>query len=632
MPGYECDRFVGLSAADIQELSCSICLNIFRDPVVSQCCRQTFYRDCITDWLQENTVCPYDRKTLNVNELHMPPRVFEAMFGKLEIKCQFSDNGCPSVVPLDQLSQHVDSCPYDASKCGKCFCEQTSGHDCIQALLALNRTTNNEIKTLNLKLESYMTRVLYAVNIPQPSTSAPVSIESILTTARSERFNAVIVGCDMKDDIRHKVLVIVAEELMNDIQLGKSTNWTENLVAIGTVYLITKREYPGLSPTHIQELSCSICLNIIRDPVVTPCCHQTFCRDCLIEWLKENTVCPYDRKTLNANELYKPRRVFEDILGKLKIKCKFSDNGCPSVVPLDQLPQHVNSCPYNAPKCESDYECDRFVGLSAADIQELSCSICLNIFRDPVVSQCCRQTFCRDCITDWLKGNTVCPYDRKKLTVNELHKPSRAFEAMFGKLEIKCQFSDNGCPSVVPLDQLPQHVKSCPYHASKVYTKSKTTRVFEAILGKFKIKCKFSDNGCPSVAPLDHLSQHVDSCPYDASKCGKCFCKQTSGHDCIQALLALNRTTNNEIKTLNKKLESYMPRVSYAVNIPQPRTSGPVSINCIVTINNDSIGYWNCICDYKEVVASYVTYNKGFWIKCKIGQLIFDIYKDYQQK
>ena len=102
-------------------------------------------------------------------------RAFEAILGKLKIKCQFSDNGCPSVVPLDQLPQHVDSCPYDASKCGKCFCEQTSGHDCIQALLALNRTANNEIKTLNLKLDSYMTRVLYAVNIPQPSTSVPVS-------------------------------------------------------------------------------------------------------------------------------------------------------------------------------------------------------------------------------------------------------------------------------------------------------------------------------------------------------------------------------------------------------------------------------------------------------------------------
>src|SRR6185437_9375356 len=102
-------------------------------------------------------------------------RVFEAILGKLKIKCQFCDNGCPSVVPLDQLSLHVDSCPYDASKCGKCFCEQTSGHDCIQALLALNRTANNEIKTLNQKLELYMTRVSNDVNIPQPRTNIPVS-------------------------------------------------------------------------------------------------------------------------------------------------------------------------------------------------------------------------------------------------------------------------------------------------------------------------------------------------------------------------------------------------------------------------------------------------------------------------
>ncbi|CAG2168333.1 unnamed protein product [Oppiella nova] len=73
----------------------------------------------------------------------------------------------------------------------------------------------------------------------------------------------------------------------------------------------------------------------------------------------------------------------------------------------------------------SGYDCNRFVGLSESDKDELSCGICLNIFRDPVVAQCCRQTFCTQCIRDWLKNNNECPFDRTPLTATELHKPPR---------------------------------------------------------------------------------------------------------------------------------------------------------------------------------------------------------------
>jgi hypothetical protein len=64
----------------------------------------------------------------------------------------------------------------------------------------------------------------------------------------------------------------------------------------------------------------------------------------------------------------------------------------------------------------SGYELSRFVDLSERDSEELTCSICHVIFRNPVVTDCCLQTFCEQCINEWLQINTTCPYDRKKLS------------------------------------------------------------------------------------------------------------------------------------------------------------------------------------------------------------------------
>jgi hypothetical protein len=74
MSGYELSRFVDLSRNDSEEYICSICQDIFRNPVVTNCCLQTFCEQCINDWLETNNTCPYDRKPLNKSQLSTAPR------------------------------------------------------------------------------------------------------------------------------------------------------------------------------------------------------------------------------------------------------------------------------------------------------------------------------------------------------------------------------------------------------------------------------------------------------------------------------------------------------------------------------------------------------------------------------
>jgi hypothetical protein len=73
----------------------------------------------------------------------------------------------------------------------------------------------------------------------------------------------------------------------------------------------------------------------------------------------------------------------------------------------------------------SGYEINRFVDLSQSDAEELTCSICQDIFRNPVVTKCCLQTFCEQCINDWLLTNNNCPFDRKPLERSHLSRSAR---------------------------------------------------------------------------------------------------------------------------------------------------------------------------------------------------------------
>ncbi|XP_054163770.1 E3 ubiquitin-protein ligase NRDP1-like [Oppia nitens] len=137
MPGYDINRFVNLSQTDRDELVCIICKDIMCSPLVAQCCQQAFCEECINRWLESNNTCPYDRKPLTINGLSLPMIAISNILAKLQITCEYKDNGCDQVIALDQLDKHVVDCKFSPKKCDKCQCivSQVSKHDCISQLL-----------------------------------------------------------------------------------------------------------------------------------------------------------------------------------------------------------------------------------------------------------------------------------------------------------------------------------------------------------------------------------------------------------------------------------------------------------------------------------------------------------------
>ena len=93
----------------------------------------------------------------------------------------------------------------------------------------------------------------------------------------------------------------------------------------------------------MDDLKCSICMDILEEPVQAPCEH-TFCKTCIQNWLDQgNRSCPVDRKVLSSDSLKPPTRITQQLLDKLTIRCKNHVDGCHLQCKLEytqQLIQH----------------------------------------------------------------------------------------------------------------------------------------------------------------------------------------------------------------------------------------------------------------------------------------------------
>jgi E3 ubiquitin-protein ligase NRDP1 len=107
-----------------------------------------------------------------------------------------------------------------------------------------------------------------------------------------------------------------------------------------------KSRFECLSSIH-DQLTCSICQGILFNPMVVPCCLQTYCSDCINEWLTRNSICPNDKSKINKSKLSKASLAMVNIINSLRLSCTYKQSGCEEVVELENLLLHLDSCDYN---------------------------------------------------------------------------------------------------------------------------------------------------------------------------------------------------------------------------------------------------------------------------------------------
>jgi N-acetylneuraminic acid mutarotase len=101
---------------------------------------------------------------------------------------------------------------------------------------------------------------------------------------------------------------------------------------------------------------CSICYNVLKEPMMCRNNEHVFCRDCITEHLTVNShTCPECNEDLTVETLRKARLV-SNYLSELKIKCDYSNRGCQEFIRLEELDSHVENCGFAPMKCSNE-EC-----------------------------------------------------------------------------------------------------------------------------------------------------------------------------------------------------------------------------------------------------------------------------------
>ena len=106
--------------------------------------------------------------------------------------------------------------------------------------------------------------------------------------------------------------------------------------------------------TEVNEsLTCSICRDVLEDPVQAPCEH-VFCRVCIEGWLVHETSCPEDRQRLGITDLRPLFRYMKNDLDRLQIRCRNRHHGCGTVSDLEFIGRHERDCAYERLKCPNE--------------------------------------------------------------------------------------------------------------------------------------------------------------------------------------------------------------------------------------------------------------------------------------
>ena len=106
------------------------------------------------------------------------------------------------------------------------------------------------------------------------------------------------------------------------------------------------------------------------------------------------------------------------------------------------------------------YDVSRFEGEVRED---LLCSICQEVPKDPRLCQNKDHVFCLAHISRHLQNSRTCPVCRDPLTPETLRHPTGFLKNYLDDLKIKCDHHDRGCPDVVRLEDLQRHVDQCGF-------------------------------------------------------------------------------------------------------------------------------------------------------------------------
>ena len=98
-----------------------------------------------------------------------------------------------------------------------------------------------------------------------------------------------------------------------------------------------------------RSYECAVCLMIFREPNLTSCCGNHFCRACIEPIIEAGNPCPLCKESSFSTMRNKG---LERELKQEKVWCSYKERGCQWSGELGKLDEHTNSdCPYVKVEC-----------------------------------------------------------------------------------------------------------------------------------------------------------------------------------------------------------------------------------------------------------------------------------------
>ena len=156
MPVFDKLRVVNVSEQELDELFCGICHQIFVNPVVLRCCRQTYCKSCIKKRLKEHNTCPNNRHVHMYQELCPPSRALLNNLDNLKVHCLYRRFGCKEELIKSEFERHLKYCPFNT--CETCRTRKVFGteHNCLQVL----KSTIDGLTQGNHRLSKDKTKII----------------------------------------------------------------------------------------------------------------------------------------------------------------------------------------------------------------------------------------------------------------------------------------------------------------------------------------------------------------------------------------------------------------------------------------------------------------------------------------
>jgi len=166
---------------------------------------------------------------------------------------------------------------------------------------------------------------------------------------------------------------------------------------------------------------------------------------------------------------------------------------------------------------------ENFIDENREKLQDITCSICLNIINQPI-SQCqnCEELFCENCIDKYIQTNDNCPHCRNKPFQKQIL--GRKFKNLLNHLKFRCPLQ---CGELFGFADSESHKDSCE-KLKDVYQCTlceKKMEFQEDLKIKHKTQCeqlKISCFYCKRIISISYYKNHLKTCDEWMDFCQKC--------------------------------------------------------------------------------------------------------------